>query len=464
MAVLLKRLLAFARDSRGVVGIMFGLTLVPMLGMIGLAVDYSVAVRVNSSLRAAADAAALAAARAYVDEAPDNPTASLINAAIERAKQRGANLFNSNVGPSAISPSVSIDLSVNGLKVTSTATYSGASPIYFNKIFGFRNVSLSGSATASLDTPIFQNFYVVIDNSQSMGIGATQDDMDALKDATQCQTNCYKNGKKIADEEMDTNCVFGCHAISDRQTGHVTQSNEDAASPLIKMRIDVVREATQKMLETTAAFSLADHFQYALYTMQFDDLTTVAPLSNNYTSLKSAASGIRLGSVDSDYLGGDSDLRLPLASLAQRLPQSGNGRSRATAKNYVFIMTDGVRDNLWPHDHDEGLDTPFCFWKHCVYPFDDSWCQGLKTKGATVIVLYTTYLPFPGEKRYDAWIAHDRQYNNGDGNNILDDSLSNLKSCASSGYFFQADYGPDIMTAVDKALAKAVLTPPRLTQ
>lgn len=137
MAVLLKRLLAFARDSRGVVGIMFGLTLVPMLGMIGLAVDYSVAVRVNSSLRAAADAAALAAARAYVDEAPDNPTASLINAAIERAKQRGANLFNSNVGPSAISPSVSIDLSVNGLKVTSTATYSGASPIYFNKIFGF---------------------------------------------------------------------------------------------------------------------------------------------------------------------------------------------------------------------------------------------------------------------------------------------------------------------------------------
>jgi Flp pilus assembly protein TadG len=56
---LLKRLRALRSDRRGNVSIMFALSLVPMFGLIGLAVDYSRAVGVRTSMHAAIDAAAL---------------------------------------------------------------------------------------------------------------------------------------------------------------------------------------------------------------------------------------------------------------------------------------------------------------------------------------------------------------------------------------------------------------------
>lgn len=53
----------FARDRRGNVAIIFGITIIPILAIAGAAVDYSNAVRLKNRLQAAIDATALAVAR-----------------------------------------------------------------------------------------------------------------------------------------------------------------------------------------------------------------------------------------------------------------------------------------------------------------------------------------------------------------------------------------------------------------
>ncbi len=64
MAKMQKTLSRFRRDERGVVAIMFGLSLIPMIGLTAAAVDYSRASQMRNRMATAADAAVLAAVKA----------------------------------------------------------------------------------------------------------------------------------------------------------------------------------------------------------------------------------------------------------------------------------------------------------------------------------------------------------------------------------------------------------------
>jgi Flp pilus assembly protein TadG len=63
----LRKLGRFSSDERGNIGLLFGLTLVPMAGAAGVAVDYSVASNIKTAMQTEVDATALEAARAAVD-------------------------------------------------------------------------------------------------------------------------------------------------------------------------------------------------------------------------------------------------------------------------------------------------------------------------------------------------------------------------------------------------------------
>ncbi|WP_204270737.1 pilus assembly protein TadG-related protein, partial [Escherichia coli] len=55
----------FLRDKRGATALTFGLLLVPLMGMTGLALDYTVASNERVNLQNAADTAALAGASIF---------------------------------------------------------------------------------------------------------------------------------------------------------------------------------------------------------------------------------------------------------------------------------------------------------------------------------------------------------------------------------------------------------------
>ena len=58
----------FRKDERGAVAVMFGISVMALFGIIGLAIDSSRVYNVHSKMMAALDAAALAAAKLLDDE------------------------------------------------------------------------------------------------------------------------------------------------------------------------------------------------------------------------------------------------------------------------------------------------------------------------------------------------------------------------------------------------------------
>jgi Flp pilus assembly protein TadG len=136
-----------AEDRSGAIALIFGLMLLPLIAVVGTAIDYARLEQFKSQLQGVVDAAALAGATAYVD-ATANTTATTV----------ATNYFNSSSGQLAGqvgSPSVSVtsaSITVNGQSgygVTVQSTGQIAST--FLQIF---SPTLSVSATAVAVNPI----------------------------------------------------------------------------------------------------------------------------------------------------------------------------------------------------------------------------------------------------------------------------------------------------------------------
>ena len=87
------------KDRDGGIAILFGLSLVPLVGLVGFGVDYGMAVNSRAQLDRAADAAALAAvvtAKSYV--AANSSQSDVMTAAVNAGKTQAVNTFNVNIG------------------------------------------------------------------------------------------------------------------------------------------------------------------------------------------------------------------------------------------------------------------------------------------------------------------------------------------------------------------------------
>ena len=419
----------FVGNKRGNVGIIFGASLIPLIGMTGLAIDYGVATSDKIKLDNAADAAAIAAVTTAgnyytTNSATDaNAQADAVSAGLAQA----VSAFAVNAGSVAFAtvPTPTINLVPNGLNFTATVTYKTSSTNHFGQIFGSNSIAIVGSAQSTRTLPRYMNFYIAVDVSQSMGLGATTSDM----------TNLYSK----------VSCVFGCHVPQSGQS----VSNESVAhnaNPSITLRIDVIRQAIQSMI--TSAQGDKDPagnplVKFGIYTIQYDSTTVTAPTSNSAT-LTTAVNNIDLGPNNAGGTG-DSNFATSLATLASSFPASGDGSSASKPLNFVFIMTDGVQDVAGN-----------CTSGHCTKAFDSSLCAPFKNKGATVGVIYTTYLPIFNTIA-DYSIPGSTDYNINYQQLVLPFASSltpNLTTCASSGYFYQATDGPSIQAAINALFAQ----------
>ena len=126
------------RSNGGNVSVLFAFSLVPMIGLVGLGVDYGVALSAKTKLDNAADAAALAAvatAKAYVAA---NPTAANLTAdAISAGTDRATRAFAVNAGriPFATTPTPTINLTRSQQTFTATVSYQTSTRNNFGKMF-----------------------------------------------------------------------------------------------------------------------------------------------------------------------------------------------------------------------------------------------------------------------------------------------------------------------------------------
>lgn len=151
----------FIADRRGATALMFGLSIIPLMLVSGVAIDYARALRYSIKLKTASDAAALAAATLTSD--PSNPYTTVIYPARLAVAQAA---FNANIASESSITGLSMSLTEipNGVRVAAT----GTAPNMFGGILGSQTTVLGAASEAGLGTRGAMEVAFVLDNTGSM--------------------------------------------------------------------------------------------------------------------------------------------------------------------------------------------------------------------------------------------------------------------------------------------------------
>jgi hypothetical protein len=116
------------------------------------------------------------------------------------------------------------------------------------------------------------------------------------------------------------------------------------------------------------------------------------------------------------------------------MPTPGNGTNATgdTPQEVLFLVTDGVEDELSGGSRVQSL-------------MNTTMCNTIKNRGIRIAVLYTTYYPLPTNSWYNTYISPFQP-------NIA----TTMQSCASPGLYFQVDTGGDITAAMAALFTSAV--------
>lgn len=415
------RIAQFRRQTQGNVALIFAIAVIPVVTSVGAAVDFSNASRDKAVLDAAADVAALAAV-----------TSSGTIPSTAAARQNGLNSFAGNLSGRTTFQLNSVDISVvdTGLSRSSVVTYSATVKTAFGGLLGVDTFTMTGTSTATSTLPTFIDFHILLDNTPSMGVGATPADV-----ATMVANTSDK-------------CGFACHI-----TGSTTDYYALAKRTGVTMRIDVVRQATQQLMDTAAAtVRMAGQFRMAIYTFGAScatpGFTTVTSLTSSLATAKSQASAIDLMTIPSQGYNNDqcTDFDGTLSALNLAIATPGDGATAGAPQKVLLFVSDGVADAYYPST---------CLKPttggRCQEPINTATCTAIKNRGIRIAVLYTTYLPLTTNSWYNSWIKP-----------FQNEIPARMQDCASPGLYFEVSPTQGIADAMaalfQKAVASARLT------
>ena len=253
----------FRDERKGNVAIIFGLSLVPMVFLGGMALDFSSAIQKKSRLDAAADAAALAAVTPAmmtpIRRGGDNGRAKHVRGA-------GLEYCRFELQPATVTVKDSL------LTRTVTVNYTASSVNSFGGILGMANWPIaSGVGTGTNSSPPQAtntaapniNFYLLLDNSPSMDLPATSAGITAMINATK---NAPSSGGNAG------GCAFACHEsnpAADNLGNPGGIDNYQLAQNLgVVTRIQNMASATQSLMTTAASTEASNNATYkvAIYT------------------------------------------------------------------------------------------------------------------------------------------------------------------------------------------------------
>jgi Flp pilus assembly protein TadG len=149
----------FLRDEGGGLATMFALTLIPILILTGITIDYTQSSNRKLRLDGMADSASLSAV-----------TPAMLAKPIQASIDVATTVFNSQAslvkGVGTVTPTVTA--TDNGLSRTVNVSYQTTSNTLFNGFTGRASLPISGMAQASATVPPNIDFYLLLDNSPSM--------------------------------------------------------------------------------------------------------------------------------------------------------------------------------------------------------------------------------------------------------------------------------------------------------
>ncbi len=416
----------------GNTALIFALIAPLLVLMSGAGVDLTDAYMRQASLQQAADAAAVgavarsspgyqAAVKMTSDGAvPDSVTATNTQAIFNADWRNPSDTTVSALAGSACGGGTLVCRSTNtsgttvSTTVSSKITVSGTFTPTLLAFFGQKSIKLSATSTASDNVPAFIDFYMLLDNSPSMGLGAETADINTLVNVI------------TVNQAADPRCAFACHSDDASYDSYdkviaynlaATASNQTKGTniPLVNLRINEVASATSSLMSTASATEslngqapppsncgskcVTSEFRVALYDFGLKAyMTSPTPLPYQVSPLtydlngQSAQSALQVQlqtvpTQNTAYDGynddTDTDLDTMMTNLgAIILPtggSAGSGLTSATPQKVLFMVTDGMNDKS-PTNRKMG-------------PINQATCTALKTQGIKIAILYTTYIP-----------------------------------------------------------------------
>ncbi|MEZ2143077.1 pilus assembly protein TadG-related protein [Bradyrhizobium sp. DN5] len=463
--------LRFARDRKANVAIIFALMMVPTVFLLGMTLDYTLALRKREQLNAAADAAAIAAVRPAMLTQTDTAVVKSTAEAVFAAK---ANL----PGLSAV-PTPTVTVTDSGLARTITVSYTAESINNFPGVLGKQTWQVAGSATAKASSAPNMNFYLLLDDSPSMAIAATQTDINNMITATSSQPSYARN------------CAFACHEAHPNNQ-NPSSTNKDnltvARNNNITLRIDLVTNAVKQLLvgpwscpqsgvsggvmQCMAALNNTT-YKAAIYTFDYNfnaiqTLTTPTTAGTKIGNIQLMTvdhqNCVIYGNCSTDY-GSDISGGLTGVNGVMPAPGSGTNQSGDTPQEVVFLVTDGVEDKLilktasCDPNATYPLPTVGTTQVRCQQPLNTAACTTIKNRGIRIAVLYTEYLQLPTDGWYNTRIA---QFNNP--SSSTGTIAQRLESCASPGLYASVQTGGDISAALTNLFLKVASSTASLVQ
>jgi Flp pilus assembly protein TadG len=273
----------FQQNRSGAVAVIFALSIVPLLGIAGAAVDYGRASSSRSKLNSAADAAALAALKARPTENPETV---------------GRRVFNgqfSSYGDANLTLK-SLSVQVNNARTTAKVQYSADVKLLIASILQ-TSMEISGKAEATTGAPQDRDIFLMVDNSVSMQFPI---DMSG-------RIPVGSNG-----------CIFACHVTHSEIRGQGVISRLDAGITAFKK------------LTADLALSQGNTTYYPLASSS--RFVTLAPATRNRQQVLDALD--RIAFDNSTHFG---EHMSNLASMVAGVPSA--------RQRIVILMTDGLEEH-----------------------------------------------------------------------------------------------------------------------
>lgn len=433
---------SWRRDRRGNVLMLFALSIIPLVFATGMGIDYARAMRLQTKLNAAADAAALAAvSRQAMNYLPSVGQAAAYQMFVTQtqALTSGGGLVINYLDPTQLTITVTQTQSSNGASANvtriATVSYRAKSTNAFPSILGLTTLTIKGTSATTASTAPNIDFYVMMDTSPSMLLPATSNGLSVMISAT-------------------GGCAFACH-----QTNSTSDNYSIARKNNIVLRTDLVSQAVQDLTTTAAKIANQNNTTYRMGLSDFDymfrqiwptkqnsdgsyvdsNLTTVQSHVADAAVLTYCANNYRVCSTSDNDTATNQTAGFQGVSAQMPTPGNGTGQSGDMPQEVLFVITDGMRDELSGSSRIMG-------------PIPSAICTAIKNRNIRIAILDTQYLPASAS---DSWSI----------TNVRTPYLSPtdkitpaLTACASPGLFYQVTTDSDISAALSQLFQTVVAT------
>ena len=447
--------LRFVKDVRGSIAVMAVLSAMGMVLALGCAVDMTRLIMEKAKYSHYADSSALLAANQVTQAS--TPSA---------AQTMAQNAFNQMAvqDDSTTVAAVTATVTDGQGKRTVNLTYQATVQMDFMGILGLNSVVLNGTTTVIGGIAQYSDFYVLFDNTPSMGLAATNNDITNLQNLTVNQP--------------EGSCAFACHQMNASAANHKKNSSipavdnyniAEGATPPVQLRVDSVRNAVASLLNAIQSNqSTLNNFRAGIYsfgpTAQTAGLTLISAPSSNIPAVTTAANSIQLMTVPYQNYNDDTQTNFDSiwGSLNANVPNSGDGSALNVSRKYVFFVSDGEEDSPSSTCTQKTVnytDINGVSQKRCQSPINPALCTALKNRGITIVSIYTTYLQVLTDNWY---VGYVEPYNAGpfspSPNSLI---AKNMQACATPGFY--QEVGPkDSLASTMNTMFQKILATPRI--